>query len=401
MTETMDGAARPDDIAILLSGGGARAAYQVGALCAIARIIARDRSSPFRIVCGTSAGAINAATLALHADSFRRGCARLLRWWRALEVEMVYRADLASVATHGMRWLASVLVGARGPKDAASMLDNAPLRALLEKHLDLDRLTAQIANGNLLALAINATSYTTGHAVTFFQGSQSLIPWRRTRRRGEAAMITIDHLLASTAIPFVFPAARIGDDYFADGSVRQIAPLAPALHLGARRVLVIAVGQFSGQQPTGAQLAAPRYPSFAQMAGHALASIFLDNLGADVERLQRLNHVLNLVPRERQAHHPEIAHIDAMVLSPSRDLGAMAPPYAKSLPRGVRYLLRGLGSTEGTGASLLSYLLFDRRYTKALMALGFQDAMKRRDEIDAFLAAHALRFSPLFPPELA
>ncbi|HVP86775.1 MAG TPA: patatin-like phospholipase family protein [Casimicrobiaceae bacterium] len=401
MTETLHEAARPDDIAILLPGGGARAAYQVGALCAIARILARDRHSPFRIVCGTSAGAINAATLALHADSFRRGVARLLRWWRALEVEMVYRADLASVAAHGMRWLASVLVGASGPKQAASMLNNAPLRALLQKHLDLDRVAAQIATGNLLALAINATSYTTGHAVTFFQGSPSLLPWRRTRRRGEAAMITIDHLLASTAIPFVFPAARLGDDYFADGSVRQITPLSPALHLGARRILVIAVGQFSGQRPTGAQLAEPRYPSFAQMAGHALSSIFLDNLGADVERLQRLNHVLNLVPGERQAHHPEVSHIDAMVLSPSRDLGAMAPPYAKRLPRGVRYLLRGLGSTEGTGASLLSYLLFDRRYTKALIDLGFQDAMKRRDEIDAFLDADALRFAPLFPPELA
>ena len=401
MTETLHEAARPDDIAILLPGGGARAAYQVGALCAIARILARDRHSPFRIVCGTSAGAINAATLALHADSFRRGVARLLRWWRALEVEMVYRADLASVAAHGMRWLASVLVGASGPKQAASMLNNAPLRALLQKHLDLDRVAAQIATGNLLALAINATSYTTGHAVTFFQGSPSLLPWRRTRRRGAAAMITIDHLLASTAIPFVFPAARLGDDYFADGSVRQITPLSPALHLGARRILVIAVGQFSGQRPTGAQLAEPRYPSFAQMAGHALSSIFLDNLGADVERLQRLNHVLNLVPGERQAHHPEVSHIDAMVLSPSRDLGAMAPPYAKRLPRGVRYLLRGLGSTEGTGASLLSYLLFDRRYTKALIDLGFQDAMKRRDEIDAFLDADALRFAPLFPPELA
>ena len=401
MTETLHEAARPDDIAILLPGGGARAAYQVGALCAIARILARDRHSPFRIVCGTSAGAINAATLALHADSFRRGVARLLRWWRALEVEMVYRADLASVAAHGMRWLASVLVGASGPKQAASMLNNAPLRALLQKHLDLDRVAAQIATGNLLALAINATSYTTGHAVTFFQGSPSLLPWRRTRRRGEAAMITIDHLLASTASPFVYPAARLGDDYFADGSVRQITPLSPALHLGARRILVIAVGQFSGQRPTGAQLAEPRYPSFAQMAGHALSSIFLDNLGADVERLQRLNHVLNLVPGERQAHHPEVSHIDAMVLSPSRDLGAMAPPYAKRLPRGVRYLLRGLGSTEGTGASLLSYLLFDRRYTKALIDLGFQDAMKRRDEIDAFLDADALRFAPLFPPELA
>src|SRR5215469_5033501 len=166
----MPGLAPDHQTAVLLPGGGARAAYQVGALRAVAKILRRDHV-PFRVICGTSAGAINAATLALHADSFRRGVARLLRWWRALEVEMVYRADLASVATHGMRWLASVLVGAAGPKQAASMLNNAPLRALLEKHLDMGGVAAQIASGHLLALAINATSYTTGHAVTFFQGS--------------------------------------------------------------------------------------------------------------------------------------------------------------------------------------------------------------------------------------
>src|SRR5215471_684019 len=394
----MPGLAPDHETAVLLPGGGARAAYQVGALRAVAKILRRDHV-PFRVICGTSAGAINAATLAVHADSFRRGVARLLRWWRGLEVNMVYRADLASVSMHGMRWLASVLVGAGGPKRAASMLDNAPLRSLLERYLDMRQVEGHVRNGKLRALAINATSYTTGHAVTFFQGSSGIAPWRRTRRRGEPAEIKIDHLLASSAIPFVFPATRLGDDYFADGSVRQIAPLSPALHLGARRVLVIAVGQFTGQQPRNH--AEPSYPSFAQMAGHALASIFLDNLGADLERLQRLNHVLNLVPEENQARHPEIAHIDALVLSPSRDLGAMALPYARSLPIGARYLLHGLGSTDATGASLLSYLLFDRRYTRALLELGFQDTMARRDEIDAFLAADGLRYEPLFPSELS
>src|SRR5215475_2200676 len=344
------------ETAVLLPGGGARAAYQVGALRAVAKILRRDHV-PFRVICGTSAGAINAATLAVHADSFRRGVARLLRWWRGLEVNMVYRADLASVSMHGMRWLASVLVGAGGPKRAASMLDNAPLRSLLERYLDLGQVAAQVRNDRLRALAINATSYTTGHAVTFFEGSTGLAPWRRTRRRGEPTEIKIDHLLASSAIPFVFPATRLGDDYFADGSVRQIAPLSPALHLGARRVLVIAVVQFTGQQPKNH--AEPSYPSFAQMAGHALASIFLDNLGADLERLQRLNHVLNLVPPERRERHPELARVDAMVVVPSRDLGQIAIDYQDHLPTGVRYLLRGLGSTEGSGANLLSYLLFD------------------------------------------
>ena len=389
------------EIAVVLPGGGARAAYQVGVLRAVAQILGRDQRQPFRIICGTSAGAINAATLAVHADSFRRGVARLLRWWRAVEVTGVYRADLASVSLHGVRWLASVLVGAGGPKRAAAMLDNSPLRSVLRGDLELARVAQQIRDGALRALSINATSYTTGQAVTFFQGSPAIAAWQRTRRRGESAVIGIDHLLASTAIPFVFPAGRIGDDYFADGSVRQIAPLSPALHLGARRIFVVAVGQFTGQTPTARQRAAPSYPSFAQMAGHALSSIFLDNLGADLERMQRLNRVLNLVPSQVQERHPEVAHIDALVLSPSRDLGAMAVPYAKYLPAGVRYLLHGLGSTEGTGASLLSYLLFDRRYTRALLDLGYRDAMARHDEIDAFLARGGLRYQPLFPPELA
>ena len=239
------------DVAVLLPGGGARAAYQVGVLRGVARIVSRSNAHPFRIICGTSAGAINAATLAVHADNFRRGVARLLRWWDTLDVTMVYRADVTSVALHGMRWFASVLVGAGGPRRAASMLDNAPLRATLQRQLALDRIDSHLQSGVLRALAINATSYTTGHAVTFYQGVPAIAPWRRTRRRGEPAAISIEHLLASTAIPFVFPAECVGDDYFADGSVRQITPLSPPLHLGARRILVVAVGQFKGQRPSG------------------------------------------------------------------------------------------------------------------------------------------------------
>jgi NTE family protein len=364
-------------------------------------MLGRPSTTPFRVICGTSAGAVNAALLAAHADSFRCGVARLLRVWRNIEVHSVYKADFSALSTHGMLWLASVLIGRRGPARTASMLDSSPLRSLLRREFDPDRIAAHIEGGTLHALAINATSYTTGHAVSFFQGASTIKPWQRIRRRGERAIIGIDHLLASSAIPFIFRAARVGDDFYADGSVRQIAPLSTALHLGARRMLVIAVGQFVGQRPVPGQAnRPPRYPSFAQVAGHALSSIFLDNLGADLERLQRLNRVLDLVPADIQAAHPENVHVDALVVGPSRDLGQLAIRYAHRLPTGVRYLLRGLGATEGTGANLLSYLLFDRKYCRELLALGYADALARRDELEAFLGGDTAGYLPIFPAEL-
>ena len=389
------------ETAVVLSGGGARAAYQIGALRGVARVLGREARSPFGVVTGTSAGAINAAALATNADNWRRGVARALRLWRNIVVGDVYEAELATVSAYGMRWLASVLVGGRGPAEAASMLDNSPLRGLLERALDLSAVPKGIAGGYLHALAINATSYSTGHAVTFFDGADAITSWRRTRRRGERTRLAIEHLLASTAIPFIFPAVRVADDYYADGSKRQIAPLSPALHLGARRILVIAVGQFTGQRPANDAVHQPSsYPSFAQVAGHALTSIFLDNLGADLERMIRLNQVYNLVSPDVRTRHPEVAHVDALLLAPSRDLGTLAVAHAEHLPKGVRYLLHGLGGTEGTGANLLSYLLFDRHYCRELLALGFADAMARRDEISAFLSGESTGFLPLMPPEL-
>lgn len=390
----------PTQTAVVLSGGGARAAYQIGVLRAIARVVSRGSRTRFRVICGTSAGAINAAVLAANADDFRRGVAQLLRLWRNIEVSDVYKPELGALSTHGMRWLASVLIGSRGPPRTASMLNASPLRSMLRREFAPDRVAAHVEGGNLHALSINATSYSTGHSVSFFQGEASINAWSRIRRRGERSVIGVDHLLASSAIPFIFPAARVGDDFYADGSVRQIAPLSPALHLGARRLLVIAVGQFVGQQPAPGTAHRPHYPSFAQVAGHALSSIFLDNLGADLERMQRLNRVLSLVSHPVQETHPEIFNVSALVIGPSRDLGQLAIPFAGRLPAGVRYLLRGLGGTEGTGANFLSYLLFDRQYCRELLKLGYSDALARRDEIEAFLAGETASYLPFFPAEL-
>ncbi len=378
--------------AIVLGGGGARAAYQVGALRAIAAIHPRAGPTPFPIVCGTSAGAINAATLAMHADDFRRGVARLARWWRRIGASHVYRSDFGELSRHSAQFLAAVLTGTRPPEGVASLLDNAPLAGLLRNEFDFTRLSARIREGTLRALALNATSYSTGHSVSFFEGAADLRGWQRMRRSGERAALSHDHLLASTAIPFLFPAAPIGDDWYMDGSVRQLAPLSAALNLGARRILVIAVGRFNGQNvpPPPAD-----YPSFAQAAGHALSTVFLDNLASDIERMMQVNRVLELVPPEARAKLP-LGHVDALVLAPSRDLGAMALDYADKLPGPVRALLRGLGSTAGTGANLTSYLMFEPAFCRALIALGYEDTMARRDDVAAFLAGgpHPAPFLP-------
>ncbi|MEO8485620.1 MAG: patatin-like phospholipase family protein [Betaproteobacteria bacterium] len=388
------------ETALILSGGGARAAYQVGALRALAKLTPRGRPLPFPILCGTSAGAINAATLAIHADDFRRGVARLIRWWRRVRTADVYRADLATLSRHSMHWLADVLIGRAGPAEAASMLDSAPLGRLLRDAIDFSRVDARIRDGSLHALAINATSYSTGFAITFFAGATTAQPWRRMRREGRRAELGVDHLLASTAIPFVFPAVAIDDDWYMDGSVRQSTPLSPALHLGARRVLVLAVGQFAGQR--NAPTHHPGYPSFAQTAGHALSTIFLDNLGADLERLHQINRLASVTtPDEIARRGLKVGHVDAFVLAPSRDVGEIALAFAAQLPGGVRYLLRGFGSTRGTGANLTSYLLFEPGFVRALLALGYADAMARREELEAFLAVVGASYVPVLPPDLA
>ncbi len=378
-------------VGLVLSGGGARAAYQVGVLKAIAELLPPASPNPFPVICGTSAGAINAATLAVYAERFRGAVRRLDYVWRNFHAGQVYRADALGVLRTGLHWLAALLLGGLGRRNPHALLDRAPLRALLEQYLPCEKIQAAIDAGVLRALSVTCSSYSSGQSVSFYQGVPTIVPWRRVRRVGCPAKITVAHLMASSAIPFLFAAERIHREYFGDGTMRQSAPLSPALHLGAERLLVIGVRQAEAEDHArGVQHV--EYPSLAQIAGHVLNSIFLDSLDADLERLQRINRTLSLIPAERlQEGELRLRPVEALVIAPSEDLEKIAARYAHYLPRTVRYLLRGIGADDRTGANLVSYLLFERPYTRELIALGYADAMLRRREIAAFLGIESDR----------
>ncbi len=375
----------PPRIALVLPGGGARAAYQVGVLRAVARLVPKDAPLPFPIVTGTSAGSINATALAIHAHQFRKGVLRISRVWENFHVDQVFRADTLGLVKTGAHWLAALLVGGLGRYNPYALLDRSPLYPLLERYIPTERIQEVIEAGHLRALAVTATSYKTGHSVTFFQGVPGLEPWDRQRRVGKPARITIDHLMASSAIPFIFSAVRIGNAYYGDGSMRQIAPLSPAVHLGADKIFVVGIRKpYNGEEDDGEDAA---YPTLAEIASNVLSSIFLDSLDTDLERLERINKTISLIP-DRRLEQGGIAlrPIDVLVISPSQSIDRIAERHAHLLPPALRYLLRGVGAYSRHGATLLSYLLFERAFCRDLIALGYHDAMARKDDILRFLA---------------
>jgi NTE family protein len=365
---------------LVLTGGGARAAYQVGVVKGVRDILGSPRANPFPILTGTSAGAINAATLAVFADDFSGGVANLLEVWENMRCEQIYRTDAWSIVKSGGKWLGALMLLSR--RNPVSLLDNAPLRAMLEKNLAFERIQQHIDSGALYAACVTASGYTSGQSVSFFQGGSGLEGWERNQRIGAAVPLGVDVLLASSALPFIFPAVKFNREYFGDGSMRQIAPVSPALHLGADRVLIVGTGRQGTDQ---ARARSNVYPSLAQIAGHALNSIFLDSLMVDIERLERINKTVRLIPRERMTEsHVQLRPVEVLFITPSQPIERIAARFIHELPRTVRFILRPTGALNRSGSNLASYLLFEQSFCRALIDLGYQDTLAREAEVRTF-----------------
>ena len=376
--------------ALVLPGGGARGAFQVGVLKAIAEMAPHGCENPFPVISGTSAGAINSVVLASKARRFRVAVAELENVWGHFHCEQVYRTDSLTMLKSSLHWFAAIVLGGMFVGTPKSLLDNSPLRSLLSRNIRFPRIQSAIDDGYLHAVAVTAAGYASARSTSFFQASDGVPPWSRTRRVGTRQELNLDHLMASIAVPMIFPPVRIGAEYFGDGAMRQATPLSPAIHLGADRILVIGVRD-EAALPAPAADEPQTIPSFAQIAGYMLDTLFMDGLYSDLERMTRINQLIDTIPAaQRSGSAARMKPIDTMVVLPSEDLRQIAHKHLEHMPKPARLLLRGLRGRSQSEDRLLSFLLFERAYTRDLIRLGYKDAMAVKDQLMDFVCGRSV-----------
>lgn len=362
---------------LVLTGGGARAAYQAGVLKGIAQLLPQQRN-PFRVIVGTSAGAVSAAVIASRAQHWHSAVAEIERVWAGFHVGQVFEVGAGPMLRAGLHWLVSLASGGFLLAPPLSLLSNRPLRHLLQRSIAWNGLQRGLRSGHLDALALCASGYGSGKSVAYFEAGAGVAEWTRRQHLGRRCSLTLDHVMASVAVPLLFPPQRLNGEYHGDGAMRQLAPLSPAAHLGATRLLIIGVR--SAQEREAAPVeAAP--PGPAQLLGYALNNLFMDQVYADLQQMQRVNLLVRHAPQAV----PGSRHVDTLLMSPSEDPALIAQRHIACLPRSLRALLRVGGARGARGARLASYLMFEAPYTRELIALGCRDALARGPELVAFL----------------
>lgn len=373
---------------LVLTGGGARAAYQIGVISAVSDIIyRREQGNPFPIICGTSAGAINATVLAAYARTPRLGIKSLQRVWSNFHVNAIFRCDFFGVLKHSGHWIRSLFFSEYHKQHQVSLLDNGPLKQLLTAVIHYNNIQESIDSGQLHALSVTASGYYSGQSISFFQGQPELKNWRRYKRCGIRAVIKKEHLLASSAIPIVFPAVKIEKEFFGDGSLRFMAPISPAIHLGADRIFIIGVDPIKKKAHDRPETA--HYPSLADIAGQVLDSVFIDSLNSDIERIERVNKTLKLIPEAVRNLQSPLRPVKTFTISPSQSLSQLASSHFKALPKLIRFFFNRIGIDAEEGSTILSYLLFESVYTQELISLGYKDAIEKKEQIIEFFCRPA------------
>jgi NTE family protein len=372
---------------LVLTGGGARAAYQVGVVRALADITGPGQA-PFDVIAGISAGAINGVALATGAEDFPTATERLRATWAQLTPDRIFKTGALRLASIGSRWIRDLSAGGLVGKSGINfLLDSAPLRRVVATEIPIGRMRRHLRAGRLRAVAVSATNYHTGSGVTFFEGAADIEPWTRSTRIGVRARITVEHVMASAAIPVFFPPVALDGSFYGDGCVRMNYPMSPAIHLGAERIVAVSVRHLRAPSETAEREARSKTDQIplSEIAGVLLNSVFLDSLDSDVERMERTNKTLALVPREKLTKSDlDVRPIPALLLRPSQDLGKLAADEYERFPGMLRYLLKGIGASGQAGEDLLSYLAFEPIYIQRVMELGHADTMARRDEIEEF-----------------